>query len=304
MRLSQTAYYILVVNFFMKETIESRLTELKNDRTHGAGWLSLYALNILLFAVEHSRLTNSTDFMNEMRGIFFNLAESRPGIVSIANINFQLIDYLSKSAYKEKTVKQLKSMALEKGNELLMQSEEATRKAAQNITAEITPGDIIITCSYSSLFCESIRLSKERGKALSVIVLKSLNNGIAYGERTADELKKYGVYTSIIDDEDIDKNISGVSKAITGADTIASYGSFINGTPTLKLAESVRKNKLPFLVICETHKFDAYGFAKKNTELEKGFDRIPLNLITRIITELGPVKPSQLQIYMELLKAS
>jgi translation initiation factor 2B subunit (eIF-2B alpha/beta/delta family) len=288
----------------MKETIENKLTELKNDRTHGAGWLSRYALSTLLFAVEHSKLTNSTDFMNEMRGIFFKLAESRPGMVSIANINYQIIDYLSKSAYKEKTVKELKSMAIERGNELLKQTEYATDKAAQNIMAEISSGDVIITCSYSSLFCQSIKLTKERGKAISVIAMKSINGGISYGEQTADELKTYGVYTEIIDDDDINKNIPAVSKAITGADTISAKGYFINGTPSLKLAEAVSKNKKTFLVICETHKFDVYGFAEKNMEQEGGFDMVPLSLINGIVTELGMTKPSQLDIYMELLKSS
>ena len=288
----------------MKETIENRLKELKNDREHGAGWLSRYALNTLLFAVEHSALTNSTDFMNELRGIFFKLAESRPSIVSIANINFQIIDYLSKSSYKEKTVKELKRMAMERGNELLRQSEDATEKAAQNIIAEINPGDVIITSSYSSLFCKSVKLSKERGKAISVIALKSLNGSISYGERTAEELKKYGIYTEIIEDSELSNNINGISKAITGADTISADGYYFNGTPTLKLAEAAIKNGKPFFVVCETYKFDTYGFAKKNMELEPGFDRVPLKLVNGIVTELGLVKPAQLSIYMELLKSA
>jgi translation initiation factor 2B subunit (eIF-2B alpha/beta/delta family) len=287
----------------MKETIENRLKELKNDREHGAGWLSRYALNTLLFAVEHSSLTNSTDFMNEIRGVFFKLAESRPGMVSIANINFNIIDYLSKSSYKDKSVKALKQMALVRGNELLKQSEDATEKAAQNIIAEIHPGDVIITCSYSSSFCKSIQLSKERG-ALSVIALKSLNGGISYGERTAEELKKYGVYTELIDDDDVSRKINGVSKAITGADTVSPDGHFINGTPTLKLAEAMAEKNKPFFVVCETYKFDTYGFDTNNAEIEPGFDRIPLRLINGIITELGLVKPDQLPIYMELLKSA
>jgi translation initiation factor 2B subunit (eIF-2B alpha/beta/delta family) len=288
----------------MKETIENRLKELKNDREHGAGWLSRYALDTLLFAVEHSSLTNSTDFMNELRGVFFKLAESRPGMVSIANINFHIIDYLSKSSYKDKTVKELKSMAIDRGKELLKQSENATEKAAQNITAEINQGDIIITSSYSSSFCKSVKLSKERGKALSVIALKSLNGGISYGERTAEELKKYGVYTEVIDDNDVSDKINGISKAITGADTVSAERHFINGTPTLKLAEAMAENNKPFFVVCETFKFDTYGFATKNTELEPGFDRIPLKLVNGIVTELGLVKPDQLPIYMELLKSA
>jgi translation initiation factor 2B subunit (eIF-2B alpha/beta/delta family) len=284
--------------------LEKRLSSLKTDRTHGAGWLAQYALNTLLYSIEHARSNISTDFMNEIRGVFFKLAESRPSIVSIANINYQLINYLSKTAYKEMTVNQLKKMALEKGNELLHQAGEATIKTAENVLAQINPGDVIITCSYSSLFCKSIKLAKERGKAISVIALKSLNNGINYGEQLAAELKTYGVYTEVIEDDNIDKSISGASKTITGADTVFASGYFINGTPTLRLAEIAAKNNLPFLVICETHKLDSYGFARKNLELEKGFDKIPLNLVGGIITELGFVKPSQLGIYLELLKSS
>lgn len=288
----------------MDTTIPDRINLLREDRTHGAGWLSTYALNTLNLAIESSKIANSTDFMNEMRGVFFKLAESRPNIVSIANITYQLISYLSKLAYKEKTVKELKRIALDEGNEILKRTDNSFIKTAQNVVAAINSGDIIITCSYSSLVCKSMKLAKEKGKAISVTVLKSVNSGIAYGELVSRELTGYGIHNEIIEDNDIENNITGVSRLITGADTISLHGYFINGSPTRKLAELVSNTKIPFLVACETHKFDIYGFHKKNLQLEQGFDKIPLNLINGIITELGLIKPDQLDFYAEMLKST
>ncbi len=77
-----------------------------------------------------------------------------------------------------------------------------------------------------------------------------------------------------------------------GADSVLRDGRLINGLPTYELALAA-KGRLPFYVVCETLKFNP-RVSSMQVKLEEGFDLIPPELITGIITEAGTFKPENL----------
>ncbi len=286
----------------MNSKIIEKLNKLKNDRVHGAGWLSRQAISTLNLAINESQARTVADFVEEIRTVAAELIKARPSITSIANYINQFLQQVILRSQSEKNLASLKSFAKAKGNELIKSSVRAVSKAVEYGCGIITDFDTVITCSYSSTVCKVLELSRQRETKFRVIVAESRFKDKAYGEITAEQLMKHQIPAEIIRDENVQLRISKVDKALVGADSITADGYLINGTPTLILAQAAKKKKIPFYTVCETAKFDIQGCTSKGTELEPGFDKTPLDLITGIITEKGTMQPSLVIAYIEEMR--
>jgi ribose 1,5-bisphosphate isomerase len=282
--------------------IVEKINKLKNDRIHGAGMLARQAISILNLAINESQAQTAAEFTEEIQVVVTELVKARPSITPIANYTNQLLQQITIKAQSEKNLASLKSFAKAKGNELIRSSVKAVSKAVEYGCGIITDLDTVITCSYSSTICKVLELSRQRETRFRVIVAESRFNDKAYGEITAEELMRHQIPVEIIRDENIQTRISKADKAVVGADSITADGYLINGTPTLALAQAAKKKKIPFYTICETAKLDTQGYTAKAAELEPGFDKIPLDLITGIVTEKGTMQPSLVIVYIEETK--
>jgi len=282
--------------------IIEKLNKLKNDRVHGAGWLSQQAISTLNLAISESQARTVADFVEEIKTVAAELIKARPSITSIANYINQFLQQVVLMSQSEQNLASLKSFAKAKRNELIKSSVRAVSKAVEYGCGIITDLDTVITCSYSSTVCKVIELSRERGTKFRVIIAESRFKDKAYGEITAEQLMKHQIPAEIIRDENIQLRMSKADKALIGADSITADGYLINGTPTLTLAQTAKKKRIPFYTICETAKFDIQGCTSKGAELEPGFDKTPLDLITGIITEKGTMQPSLVIAYIEEMR--
>ena len=281
----------------MNQEITGKINELRNDRLHGAGWLSRYAINILSFAIKESQANTIPDFICEIRIVAEEIMKARPSMISIANYVSQFLRQIVLASENQKQLDSLKNSAQTKGDELIKLSEESALKAAEHGAVMINDRDTVITCSYSSTVCKAFEIAKSKGVEYRVIIAESEYQGTAYGEISAMQLKQHRVPVTVIHDKDIKQHVSKANKALAGADCISAGGDLINGTPTYKLAQAAKAVKIPFYSICETAKFDIQNQRGKKTEVEPGFDEIPSDLITGIITEAGIIKPGQITSY-------
>lgn len=288
----------------MNPKVTEKINELRNDRLHGAGWLSRQAISTLNLAINESQVDTVADFVDEVRMVATELTKARPSMISIANYIHQLLHQIVLRSENEKDLDSLKNFAQTKGNELIKFSEEAASKAAEYGCGIISDLDIVITCSYSSTACETFKLAKQRGAKFQVIIAESRSKGKAYGEITAKQLKQHRIPVEVIADEDIRLRISKADKALVGADSILTDGSLINGTPTHRLAQAAKGENIPFYTVCETAKFDIPGYIAKGAKPEPGFDKTPPDLITGVITEKGTIEPSQVIAYIAKMAAS
>lgn len=283
----------------MNTKVSERINQLKNDRIHGAGWLSRWAISTLKLAISESQAQTVADFAEEMKTVGAELTQARPSMTPIANYTNQLLHQIILRSKDDKNLDSLRTFAKAKGNELLNSSAKALIKAVEYGVGIINDLDTVITCSYSSTVCKVCELAKQKETEFHVIVAESRFNEQAYGEITAQQLTKYQIPVEIIPDEKIDLGINRADKALVGADSITADGYLINGAPTLVLAEAARQNKIHFYTVCETAKFDIQGYMAKAPQLESGFDKTPLDLITGIITEKGTMQPSLVTAYIE-----
>jgi translation initiation factor 2B subunit (eIF-2B alpha/beta/delta family) len=276
-----------------------KINKLKSDRVHGAGWLSRQAVGILNLALDRSQANTISEFIEETKNVASELVKARPTITPIANYTSQFLRQIMQRSQSEKELASLKSFAKAKGNELIKSSVSAVSKAVEYGCGIVTDLDTVITCSYSSTVCKVLELSSQRETRVRVIVAESKFEDNTYGEITAEQLMKHKIPAEIIRDGDIEFRVPKADKALVGADSITVDGYLINGTPTLTLAEAAKRNKIPFYTICETAKFDIEGDANKDTQLEPGFEKTPLDLVTGIITEKGTMQPSLVIAYIE-----
>ncbi len=283
----------------MDTKVAERINKLRNDRIHGAGWLSRQGISTLKLAITESQARTVADFVEEMKIVAAELTQVRPSMTPIANYTNQLLHQIILRSRNEKELDSLRSFAKAKGNELLNSSARALLKAVEYGCGIINDLDTIITCSYSSTVCKVFELAKQKETEFHVMVAESRFNGQSYGEITAEQLIKHHIPVEIIPDEKIPLRISRANKALVGADSITGDGYLINGAPTFALAQAAKKRKIPFYTVCETAKFDIQGYMAKVPELEPGFDRTPLDLVTGIITEKGTMKPSMAISYIE-----
>ncbi len=263
----------------MKDEIESKIEEIKNDKVHGASFLARKSLEVLKFSSKQGQSEENADFLNYLENASEKLMQARPSMSPIANVVSQFINEVREISEKEDIVS-LKRFAVSKAEKLIEELESASSKVAQNASLLIQDGDKIITCSYSSSVVNTLKSAKNQGKNFEVLACESRSKDFSYGKKIAQELESFGIPVKVISDDEIENYIKKVSIVLVGADSILKNGSLINGTPTYRLA-LVAKDKVPFYVICERTKFSTSDCK----ELEEGFDYIPASLITKIITD-------------------
>jgi len=135
------------------------------------------------------------------------------------------------------------------------------------------------------------------------------------GRITARALAAKGVPTTIIVDSASRSLFGGVRAVFVGADAVEWDGSVVNKIGTLQLAACARDHGVPFYVCAESYKFCPPSQTGKRRLIEERdprevasipgvkvrnpvFDRTPPEMIRKIITEHGAVKPIDTSIYV------
>jgi translation initiation factor 2B subunit (eIF-2B alpha/beta/delta family) len=106
----------------------------------------------------------------------------------------------------------------------------------------------------------------------------------------ADELTSLGLPAWVVDGPITKYAVGGAQLALVGADAVTAE-HIVNGTPSLELAQAA-KGRVPFHVVCETVKFT------RESQVEHGYDRVPLALDASIATEEGLIAPAQMERHM------
>ena len=272
------------------------LQEIRQDKAHSAGWLSLRAIGALRLAAGKSGVRTATDFLNEMKDVARELADARSSMAPIANLVALWFCEIAKESETGKDLDSLRAFAILRGERIIKARKGALNRVAEHGSQVVEDGDVLISCSDSATVVQSLKAARLAGKEFGVYVAESrTSDGKAYGEAMAEKMRSEHIPVKVIPDnpKTIGDCASKSTKAMVGADSILDNGSLINGTPTLIIAEAAKEKRIPFYVVCETTKFSALRLAGRHLWLEEGFEMIPPNLITRIITEEGVVKVDQ-----------
>jgi translation initiation factor eIF-2B subunit delta len=267
--------------------LTDRISEIQLDMTSGASQLARKTLDTLEYFAQQRESKTVKEFKEDMKELGIRLLKTKPGMAPIQNAAAQIVYEINAS--EEHCLDSLRKFAKSRIDELRQEFTIALEKAAKWGATIISNSDHLTTCSYSSTVYETLRAAKNQGKTFKVYVpeSRSEDNNLQHGQTLATILKSTNIPAKIFPDNEIHKYIRMTKTVIVGADSLLCDGSLINGTPTLEVALKAKEHNIPFYSVCETAKVNALSYMGKRIELEKGFELIPSNLITAIITEKG-----------------
>ena len=136
----------------------------------------------------------------------------------------------------------------------------------------------ILSCSLSSTVFKIFLKASEVNIKFSVTALESVWNNKSYGLELMKKCHESNINCVAVKDTEIPSAVQESDCALVGADAIIAVGGAVNGFPSLGLSHSC-KNVIPFYIAAESFKFT------KKYIVEDGFEYIPSDLITKIITD-------------------
>jgi len=275
-------------------TLRKSINGLKKDREHGAGWLTVRALEILREAASSDEAATADKLLASLSGVIDALLEARPAMVSIANYALYYQDELGSAALTSRSPQRLKKAAFSIAERLIKLHQKSSASAARNAARLVTGRSIIMTCSYSSAVCSSLEMARRGGKDFKVLAAESRHRKISYGELTLQRLKQSGISGRIVPDSQVGWQAARADLMLCGADSISLHGWMINGSPSLELAQMAHRRGRPFYAVCEISKIDARGLTAGLQEAEPGLDMLPLELLSGLVTERGILQPDEI----------
>ncbi|MBN1691656.1 MAG: hypothetical protein JW901_11620 [Dehalococcoidia bacterium] len=274
--------------------LRKNISALKKDREHGAGWLTRRALEILREAASLDPAESSEKLLSSLNGVVSALIRSRPSMVSIANYALYYQGEIESAAATSRSPQRLKKAAFSVADRLLRRQGKSAASASRNAAALVGKRSIVMICSYSSAVCNALELARRGGKNFKVLAVQSRYKKVSYGDMALRRLQQSGISGMIVPDNQIIWQAARADLVLCGADGVSLHGWLINGTPSLELAQTALRKKRPFYAVCETSKIDARGLTAGLPEPEPGFDLVPLEMLSGLVTEKGMMKPAEI----------
>jgi translation initiation factor 2B subunit (eIF-2B alpha/beta/delta family) len=264
-----------------------KIREIEFDRSSGASQLAQSALGVLRFFVRTSKNETCRGFVEDFSEVGRRLFEARPNMAPVQNLVAQIVYEVS--ALEETDLVSVRKFATSRIGEICKHSEVAVKQSAGWAATLIGDSGCLATCSYSSTVCETFRIANQQGKHFNVFVAesRSADDLFRYGEALAAFLNSIDVSAEVFSDKDVQTYVPEAECVLVGADSVLFDGSVINGKPTYELAVVAKECEIPFYSVCETSKVNILSYLGKTVELKEGFDLVPSNLVTGIVTEKG-----------------
>ena len=271
-----------------------QLKLLSDDLTHGASWLSIQAMNILKDEIADFQVRTISELLDNISIIVKATIEARPNMISIRYYVMQFWERLFLTLQDLDNTETAKDIAINQANVQIINIENTAIQAAINGANIIDYEDSLLLCSFSNTVCKALEIAKQRQITFDIFIAESNYNNLCYGKLCADQLNQLSIQNTLISDNEILIHIQHCNKVLVGADTILFNGSVINGYPSYRLAQSAATAGIPFYIICEISKIDLQNHLKNHIEPVAGFDLIPQQYISGIVTETGLIKPREI----------
>ncbi|MBU4031357.1 MAG: ribose 1,5-bisphosphate isomerase [Candidatus Thermoplasmatota archaeon] len=287
--------------------IEETASKIEDMTIRGAGRIARAAAAALGEYAESTSDMKLKEFLESISNAAQRLVSTRPTAISLHNgvrITLRGVD-------SRKDFKSARALVISNAAAFVEHSNSAVEKVGQLAPALMKkPGKVITICNSSAAVSAMVACHKA-GKVTGVYACETRPR--RQGLITARELSEAGVPVTLIVDSAMRYVMPEVSIAFVGTDTLESDGSVINKIGTHLLAATARDFKVPFYACAETYKFLPSSKIGRRVEIEKRssreivsnaeipgsveifnpvFDRVPPELVTGIITEVGVIKPA------------
>ncbi|MHB8595909.1 MAG: translation initiation factor eIF-2B [Ktedonobacteraceae bacterium] len=285
------------------DNIEQRVSTIVNDRDHGSRWLVREAM-VLLRDIASSPASSSQETMQQLHMAGKQLAQSRPAMAALAGAVGRILH----AANEPDGIAQ-------KASEMLKDYDTASERIV-TFARPLLSGTLM-THSISGTVVDALVAC--RNQIEHVIALEGRPR--YEGRELAKELVKHDIAVTLITDAQADIFLPQCHAFVVGADTVLASGDVLNKAGTALLAWAARGHSVPLYVLCETLKISPHSWTGNLAQLEekepdevlpnpmKGvtvrnfyFDRTPARLVSRVITEQGPMDKADIKKLASSLK--
>ncbi len=250
------------------ENIYNEIKALSNDYDSGSTAIAIKAVEILFKAMTYKEIISKYRRVAEVAAFLVSAKPAMAALKNLVNYSLDRINNRGNLSYA-----QLKKNIINKAN-------ESGRLCLENIThiVEKEGSDVFITCSYSSTVIKFFDYWKARGNKFRVVAIESKWKERDFSKYLCKKCKESDIECSIAGINAMDDYIKDGACSIIGADSIIPGEGVINGIPSLRLAKKTH-GKIPFYVLGESFKII------DGMNIDEGFDFVPLNYISEIITD-------------------
>lgn len=294
--------------------LEEEVAEIARDNLSGAHSLTLRALDTLHRLASQERL--SRDAVLALASAFIR---AQPAMGSLYNLFREILRRLDSLPPEAPT-----AAALEETARLLVaEAERRQRLAASHLAREIPEGAVVLTHSASETVRAGLARAAAEGKRFSVVCTESrpAREGVLLAKR----LSAAGLTVWVTSDSLPFSLMGGapprIDRVLVGADLVSPAG-VVNKAGTFGFALAARSLSLPFYVAATSDKFvpAAYPVERVIEEKPPGeilepepggprpinryFDVTPLDALTAVISEDGPLSPASVAGRLERLEGS
>jgi len=290
--------------------IKRKIKEIKELKIQGAENVAKTAILILKECANNSSALTKTRFLRELKNVEQELFKARATEPCMRNaVNYVLSDL------RGKDVKELKESFYSNVKHTLEHFQSVEERIAQIGANKIKNGMVVYTHCHSSTVIDILKLAKQN--KIRFEVHNTETRPLFQGRITAKELNKLGIPVTHYVDSAMRLAIKKADLVLLGADVITPE-KVINKIGSEMVAELAQRYDIPLYICCNSWKFDyntIFGFGeeievRKTDEIwenaPKGikicnyaFEKIDLDLITAIISEIGVYRPS---VFIEEIK--
>ena len=292
------------------DAVKKIMRDIKSIKIQGARNVAVAGARVLMITARQSQAGSSGAFVSELRKVSREVVGLRSTEPALRAGQEMIISKVA--SRKGLDVSGLRKYAVLVCRHYISETRKMLDKIAQYGARLISDGDVVMTHCHSHCVVEIFRVAKRQGKDFSVIVTET--RPLLQGKITAKELLREKIPVVYCVDSASASLMKDATKVIVGADAVTAEGAVVNKIGTYLIAIAACEYKVPFIVACGTHKYDArtaLGFPEPIEDRGRGevvckgritgakvvnpaFDVTPKEYISEIVTEIGVYSPETL----------
>ena len=292
------------------DAVKKIMRDIKAIKIQGARNVAVAGARVLMLVAQGSQAKSSRDFVSELRRVSREVVALRPTEPALRFGQELIVSRVA--SRKGIPVGELRKYAVSVCRHYVSETRKMLDVIAQYGARLISDGDVVMTHCHSHCVVEIFRLAKRQGKDFSVIVTET--RPLFQGKITARELLREKIPVVYCVDSASASLMKDATKVLVGADAVTAGGDVVNKIGTYQIAIEAREYKVPFIVACGTHKYDAktaFGFPEPIEEraraevvgkgklsgakvVNPAFDVTPKEYVYEIVTEAGVFSPETL----------
>ncbi len=259
-----------------RRLLAKKLAQLALDRKSGAGEMALDVVSFLVSACRKNR-PFSEALLLDILLFSQGLRLVQPAMAPLVNISLAITTLARRARLKAGAFEPRFMSYLEKQQRSLR---GGTRRLAAHGARKMPKGCSVMTISRSSeVFALFVAAKK---KVAKVYALRSLPGGEGAG--LARQLKRAGVVVELVEDSKAAGALKNCDLVLIGADAVCE-DCVVNKIGSRRLARFAVRRKLPLWVAATSFKvIGSNDYAFRGGKL---FERVPLNLVSVVVSEKG-----------------